>query len=310
MGGEGVAVTTVDGKFEEFGVEVLRGAGGLDGVAAAQVGVVLAGQAFAKTLGDGGDGVAAEVVDADVGDVSGEVAVFEAGLLRVDGQADEIETGAGAQAAYGAAGEPGALAGFPGFHGEAAVAFGFAGIGPGVEAGVVVAFEDGSMLATDSVGARHVETDGFFGFVVVADGTEHAAGQTPLFAKGDDGVLGFLRVGAVVAQATTPVGGLGENVFRETLAVGKEAQTMAGRGLVVFFDAPAESFFGEQAADEGVVGFTVLHAVAAGPGVGKKTGNFVAPLPRGDVGVVGKNRFGDVDDGFVLKDAVVTATAK
>ena len=310
VGVEAVAVAAVDGKFEEFGIKVLRGAGRLDGVASAQVGVVLAGQAFAKTLGDGGDGVAAEVVDADVGDVGGAVAVFKAGLLRVDGQADKIETGAGPQAAYGAAGEPGALAGFSGFHGEAAVAFGFAGVGPGVEAGVVVAFEDGGVFATDALAAGHVEADGFFGFVVVADGAEHVAGQTTLFAEGDDGVLGFLRVGAVVAQATSAVGGLGEDVFRETPAVGKEAQTMAGRGLVVFFDTPAEPFFGEQAADEGVVGFTILHAVAARPGVGEKAADFVAPLPGGDVGVVSKNRFGNLNDGFVLKDAVVTAAAE
>ena len=309
VGVEAVAVAAFGGEFEEFGVEVIRGGNRLDGVAAAQVGVDRRGE-VGEALGDGGDGFAAEVVDADMGDVGGEVFVFEGGLLRIGGQADEVETGAGTQAAHGAARQPGALAGFAGFHGEAAVAFGFAGIGPGVEAGVVVAFEDRGMLAADGLGTRHVEGDGFFGFVVVADGAEHAAGQTTLFAEGNDGVLGFLRVGAVIAQSASAVGGLGEDVFRETLAVGKEPQTMAGRGWLVFFNTPADAFFGQQAGYEGVVGFAVLHAVAARPGVGEELADFITPLPGGDVGVVGEDCFNDLDDGFVLEDTVMTAAAE
>ena len=82
---------------------------------------------------------------------------------------------------------------------------------------------------------------------------------------------------------------------------------MAGRSIVVFFNAPAQAFFGEQARDEGVVGFLILHAVAARPGVGEKRAHFLAPLPRGEGRVCAEHCIGDLDDGLFLKHAVVTA---
>ena len=139
------------------------------------------------------------------------------------------------------------------------------------------------------------------------------------FAEGEDGVLVFLRISPVVAQALPAVGGLRQDVFGEALAVGEEAQAMAGRGFLVFFDAPAEAFFGQQAGDEGapqgyilrgVLGFAVLHAVAARPGIGQEAGDFVAPLPGGDIRIIGEGGFADVDDGRFLKGAVVAATAE
>ena len=70
----------------------------------------------AKVLGDG---FAAEVVDAEVCDVGGVIPMFGVCLGGVNGQADQVEGGAGAQAAYGGAtAEPVALPGFAGFHGE------------------------------------------------------------------------------------------------------------------------------------------------------------------------------------------------
>ena len=72
----------------------------------------------AKALGDGGDGFAAEVVDAEVCDVGGVIPMFGVCLGGVTGQADQVEGGAEAQAAYGATAELVALPGFAGFHGE------------------------------------------------------------------------------------------------------------------------------------------------------------------------------------------------
>ena len=140
---------------------------------------------------------------------------------RIDRQADEVETGAGAQAAYRAPAQPAALPGFTGFHGEPPVAFGFAGIGPGIQTGVVVAFELRGVGAAEGFGAGNVEADALFGLVVVADRTKQVAGQPAVLAEGEDSILLFLRVGPVVTQAQTAVGGLGKNVFRKALAVGE-----------------------------------------------------------------------------------------
>ena len=75
--------------------------------------------ALPQAFGDGGDLLTTEVVDANMGDVGGKVLVFGLRIGRIERQADEVEVGAGAQAAYGAAGQPAALPGFAGFHGEA-----------------------------------------------------------------------------------------------------------------------------------------------------------------------------------------------
>jgi len=56
-------------------------------------------------------------------------------LARI-GQAANLDAGAGAQAAHGAAAEPGAVTRFQRFHGQAPVAFGFAGRGEGVGGGL------------------------------------------------------------------------------------------------------------------------------------------------------------------------------
>ncbi|MPN03102.1 hypothetical protein SDC9_150325 [bioreactor metagenome] len=106
---------------------------------------------------DGGNGFAAEVVDAEVGDAGRGVAVFGLGIGPVKRQADEVEPGARTQTAYIAAAQPAGLLDFPGFHGEPTVTFGFGGVGPGVEAGVVVAFE--WMLAAHGRGAGNAECD-------------------------------------------------------------------------------------------------------------------------------------------------------
>ena len=133
-----------------------------------------------------------------------------------------------------------------------------------------------------------------FGFVVVADRTEQVAGQPLVLPKGEDTVLVFLRIGPVIALALAAVSGLGEDVFREAPTVGEKLQTVSGRGIGILLDAPPDPLFGKQPGDEGIVAFTVLHAVAARPGVGKEAGNFFAPLPGGNVSVVGENGFDDV----------------
>ncbi len=58
--------------------------------------------------------------------------------------------------------------------------------------------------------------------------------------------------------------------------------------------------------NEGIVGFTILHAVAAWTGVGKKSANFVAPLPGSNVGIVGEDALEDLNHRLVLKHTVVT----
>ena len=196
---------------------------------------------------------------------------------------------------------------FAGFHGEPPVALRFGSIGPGVDTGIVVTFEKRRIRPTHALGAGNVEADALFGFVVVADGTQQVASQAPVLAKGEDAVLVFLRVGPVIADAQPAVGGLGNNIFREAQVVSEEAQAVASRGILVVLDTPADAFFGQQPGDEGVVAFTVLHAVAAWPGIGEKAGNFFAPLPGGNVGVVGKNGFDDLHDGLFLKDTVMPA---
>lgn len=98
----------------------------------------------------------------------------------------------------------------------------------------------------------------------------------------------LLRVGPVVAAALPAIGKCRDRVFGEAQAVGEETQAMAGEGFGVFINVPADTLFGQQAGNEGapqryfllgVVGFAVLDAVAARPGVGQEAGDFFAPIP-------------------------------
>ncbi len=209
--------------------------------------------AFCQPLRNGCDGFSTEVVDAEVCDVGGKVAVFGLWFGRIHRQANEVKGGAGTQAAHGTAGQPAALPGFARFHGQAAVALGFAGVGPSVEAGIVVAFEERSILPPHRLGTGDGEGDALLGFVIVANRGETVAGQPLVLPESEDGVLVFLRVGSVVTDALPAIGGFRNDVLRNTLAVGKEPQAMAGRGFDIFFDTPTEAFFGQEPRDEGVV---------------------------------------------------------
>ncbi len=115
---------------------------------------------------------ALEIIDADMDDLGRQVTVFSFGVHRISRQADKIEGRPGTQAAHGAPANPSALPGFSGFHGETAVAFGFTCIGPGIEARVIVAFEEGCGLADTRAPYWDVEADVPFGLVIVADRTE------------------------------------------------------------------------------------------------------------------------------------------
>ena len=102
--------------------EFVGGAGGGEVVSRAQSCAVRAQMALSQALGDGGDGFAAEVVDADMGDVGVKVFVFGLRISPIVRQADEVEVRAGTQAAHGAPGQPADLPGFAGFHGKPASA--------------------------------------------------------------------------------------------------------------------------------------------------------------------------------------------
>lgn len=242
---EAVAVAAFNSQFEEFGWQFNRSRRGHNDFTGSDFAGIGHEPAAPQTLGDGNDGFSTEIIDADMDDLGRQVTVFSFGVDRINRQADKIEGRSRTQAAHGAPAKPTGLPGFSGFHGETAVAFGFTGIGPGVEARVVVAFEEWCILATTGPVTGNAEGDAPLGLVIVADGSEMVTGQPPLLPEGEHTVLIFLRVGTMKADTPPTIGRLRDEVFRNLLAIGKDAQAVAGRGFGIFLNTPAKTFFGE-----------------------------------------------------------------
>jgi hypothetical protein len=141
---EAVAVAAFNSQFEEFRWQFNRSRRGHNDFTGSDFAGIGPELAAPQTLGDGNDGFSTEIIDADMDDLSRQVTVFSFGVQRINRQADKIEGRSRTQAAHGAPAKPTGLPGFSGFDGETPVAFGFAGIGPGIEAGVIVAFESGA----------------------------------------------------------------------------------------------------------------------------------------------------------------------
>ena len=238
-------------------------------------------------------------------------------VQRVEGGLGERGPGARAQGAHGAASQPALVAGF-----ERLLQAGGRELGLGLAApdevatGVVAAepaLQAGGLLAAPAVRGGHFGRDGGVGFVVPA--LHHGGGGAELAQGGQglDAVLRFLAAAAMKADAAPAQAGGAGGIFGLAAAVHKEHHAVAaGRGLV-FFHAPANALFGQQALQEGEVTLAVLHAVAAPAFVARAqalsdVGRHVfVPVPGGNAGVVGEHVFDDLDHALVLPDAALQA---
>src|SRR5690606_2760942 len=112
--------------------------------------------------------------------------------------------------------------------------------------------------------------------VVVAQHRQPVRANPPPAAEGLQAVG---RLGRVAAVETDPAAAGRQDVFRLRRAVGEQHHPVSGRGFIVFFQPPAQPFFGQQAADEIKVALAVLHAVAA-PALAQERTRLVAQLPK------------------------------
>ena len=140
------------------------------------------------------------------------------------------------------------------------------------------------------------------GFVV---GAQHAHAVCADAAPQADPLHGIPRLGGIAAVVThaTAIGRSG--VFGLRGAVGEQHQPMAGGGLGVLLQPPAQAFLGQQALDEGGIGFPVLDAVAARTDLGQERPDLVAKLPGRQRRVAGEHGLHDLHHGAVLEHAAV-----
>ena len=218
-----------------------------------------------------------QVVDADAGDGQQD----EGGVLGVvldcdfARAVDQGETGTrpGGEGAYGAAALPQAAPGHAGLDLAVGVVAGLFGAGPGLGAGGVVALQLRGVGACGEglvagVGGD-ADADAALALVVVAELGDPGGGEGAALGQGLYTVLFFYGAGALEADAPASENVGAAGVFGAgfgVVGVGKQHELVACGGAGVFFEAPGQAFFGQQAADEGQVGFAVLHAVAAGAG--------------------------------------------
>ena len=101
-----------------------------------------------------------------------------------------------------------------------------------------------------------------------------------------------------------------EEVFGLACAVREEPQAVARWCGGILLDAPANSFFGQQAGDEGEIRFTILDAETSHRDLGHERSHLVAPLPGRMLAVARKHPLDDLDQPQLLEDTIVADLRK